>query len=49
MSQTEFMKNNRLGLSKNYLNYPAKDNFPLYSTHDNMVKNHLTQEVRISQ
>ncbi|KAK2154015.1 hypothetical protein LSH36_279g03125 [Paralvinella palmiformis] len=45
MSHKEFMRDYRLGLSKNYLKRPAKDNFPLYTTHQCMVRNHLTLEM----
>ncbi|KAK2194003.1 hypothetical protein NP493_3g01064 [Ridgeia piscesae] len=45
MSMKEFNRNYRLGLSKNHLKYPAKDNFPLYTTHQNPVAKFLTVEM----
>lgn len=35
----------RLGLSKNYMKRPAKENFPTYTTHQCMVRKHLTLEM----
>lgn len=37
----------RLGLSKNFMKKPAKDNFPTYTTHQCMVRKHLTPEVSL--
>ena len=37
----------RLGLSKNYMKRPAKENFPTYTTHQCMVRKHLTLEVSV--
>ena len=41
----EHMSKNRLGFSRNYVNRPAAENFPLYTTHQCMVRKHLTPEV----
>ncbi|KAK2194004.1 hypothetical protein NP493_3g02080 [Ridgeia piscesae] len=35
----------RLGLSKNYMQRPANENYPTYTTHQCMVRNHLTLEI----
>jgi hypothetical protein len=35
----------RLGLSKKYVDYPAKDNYPDYSKHQCIVARHLTLEM----
>ena len=48
MANKEFLKNYRLGFSKNYLDksrYKAVDNFPKYGVPDSLVKKHLTEEV----
>ena len=42
---TNALNSCRLGLSKNYMKRPAKDNYPTYTTHQCMVRNHLTPEV----
>lgn len=34
-----------MGLSRNFVNYPAKANYPDYSNHQCMVARHLTLEV----
>ena len=50
MSQKEFLKNYRLGFSKNYLDksrFKPEDNFPLYGEHKCLVRKHLTQEVSV--
>ena len=44
MADKDFNKH-RLGFSLNYMNRPASENFPIYTTHDNKVRKHLTLEV----
>ena len=38
----EAVERARLGLSTNYLTLPARENFPDWSSHDNVVSKHLT-------
>lgn len=44
MAEGDIQKH-RLGLSMNYMKLPAKDNFPIYTTHQNKVCKHLTLEM----
>ena len=41
----DYFKNYRLGFSRNYTKLDPAANFPLYTTHQCMVRKHLTKEV----